>query len=102
MQEPQKTTVFVTMSEEQFRHFQNTLERVEQLLSTHNKDTDDFLTVPQTMELFKCSRATLNNWRSKDILIPKVIEGRVYYLKADCLKALHAPPEQRKGGGRNG
>ena len=68
----------------------------------HNKDKDDFLTVPQTMELFKCSRATLNNWRSKGILIPKVVEGRVYYLKSDCIKALHGPPDQMKGGKRNG
>ena len=90
MQEPQKTTVLVTMSEEQFRHFQNTLERVEQLLSIHNKDKDDFLTVPQTMELFKCSRATLNNWRSKGTLMPKVVEGRVYYLKSDCINALNS------------
>lgn len=101
MQEPQKTTVLVTMSEEQFRHFQNTLERIEQLLSTHNKDKDEFLTVSQTMDLFKCSRATLNNWRSKGILTPKVVEGRVYYLKSDCLRALKNS-DTGKGGYRNG
>lgn len=88
MQELHKPTVLYTLSEEQFRNFLETLTRVEQLLSCHDKENDEFLTVPQTMELFKCSRATLNNWRSKKVLTPKVVEGRVYYLKSDCLKAL--------------
>lgn len=101
MQELQKSLIYHIMTDEQFSHFQSTLKRLEQLLVVFDKDNDEFLTVPQTMELFKCSRATLNNWRSKKILIPKVIEGRVYYLKSDCLKALKGS-ESQIGGKRNG
>lgn len=101
MQELQKPMIYYIMTDEQFRHFQEAINRVERLLIYHDKVNDELLSVPQTMELFKCSRATLNNWRSKKVLIPKVVEGRIYYLKSDCLRALQGS-EAQKGGKANG
>lgn len=101
MQEFQKSMIYYIMTDEQFRHFQEAIKRVERLLISHDKANDELLSVPQTMELFKCSRATLNNWRSKKVLIPKVVEGRIYYLKSDCLTTLQVNDAQ-KGGKSNG
>lgn len=98
----EKATVFITIPAERFREMEETIIKLKDWLCRQEKQDDGLLTVAQTMSMFGCSRATLNNWKKKKILIPKVIEGRVYYLKADCLKALHGPPDQMKGGKRNG
>lgn len=91
MQDSQKSLIYHIVTDEQFSHFLEFMNRVEQKLGVIDKVSEEVLTVPQTMSLFKCSRATLNNWRNKKKLMPKVLEGRVYYLKSDCLKVLNNP-----------
>lgn len=96
-----KATVYVAISEERFLSLEEKVTRIDNWLCSKEKQDDGLFTVAQTMEFFGCSRATLNNWKKKKVLIPKVIEGRVYYLKADCLKALQGSPSPKKGGKGN-
>lgn len=88
MQERSNTTVLITIPEERFRAMEETILNLKEWLSSQQRQDDGLFSVAQTMEMFGCSRATLHNWKKKGILLPQVIEGRVYYLKADCLKAL--------------
>lgn len=103
MHEQASTMTLVTVPEELFWEMVDSIKDLKNWLNSQKRQDDDgLLTVAQTTEFFGCSRATLNNWKKKKVLIPKVIEGRVYYLKADCLKALQGSPSPKKGGKRNG
>lgn len=94
--------MLVTIPEEQLEQIQNVLLRIEGIINKKERSEEGLLSVTQTMELFGCSRATLSNWRKKGILRPQLIEGKMYYIKSDCLKALQGYPTLKKGGKRNG
>jgi hypothetical protein len=54
-------------------------------VSTEN---EELLTVQETMELLKCSKQALHNWRKKGILPSYRMGNRVYYKKSEIYSKL--------------
>jgi len=51
-------------------------------------ETEDLMTVEETLQFLKCSKQALWNWRKNDILPSYRMGNRVYYLKSDIFKNL--------------
>ena len=50
--------------------------------------TDELLTVQETLELLKCSKQALWNWRKNGILPSYRLGNRVYYRRSDIFNKL--------------
>lgn len=51
-------------------------------------DSEELLTVQETMELLKCSKQALYNWRKEGILPSHRMGNRVYYKKSEIFSNL--------------
>lgn len=52
------------------------------------KDEDELKTVDETLEILKCSKQALWNWRKNGILPSYRLGNRVYYKKSDIFSKL--------------
>lgn len=55
---------------------------------TAKPDSEELLTVQETMELLKCSKQALINWRKNGILPSYRMGNRVYYKKSEIYNKL--------------
>ena len=46
------------------------------------------MTLVETANFFSISKACLHDWVKQELLIPRKISGRVFFIKEDCIKLL--------------
>ncbi len=69
------------------------LENFKTLIQINQKDSENksnLLTRDETAKLLKVSFTSLFHWAKKEILIPKKLGRRVYYLKSEVYERLNA------------